>query len=142
MIEILLTIYIGSMLLSFLLLAWHYLSTQRQLRAPALANLNKNLSAIGLYWSHSGGNFASADEGSVSEDHRKALRNILWLSLLGFASLPGFLLLAAVIFSVRYLAKSRLEEAVMASPLALQVNLDPLETERLARELKSAHGAR
>jgi hypothetical protein len=142
MIEILFTVYVSCLILSVLLLSWHYLTTQRQLRAPSVLNLNRNLSAVGLYWSHSNGAFASLDEGSVAEDRRKSLRNILWLSLLAFASLPGLLLLAAVIFSVRYLARSRLEVAVMESPLALQVGLKVQETQALVEQMKSSHGVR
>lgn len=142
MIEILLTVYIASMAGSFLLLAWHYTTTKRQLQAPALENLNKNLKPLGLFWSHSNGSFSSLHEGSVAEDRRRSLRNILWLSLLAFASLPGFVLLSAVIFSVRYFARSRVETAVFNSPLALSVNLPEAETAGFVEQMKSTYGIR
>lgn len=142
MIEILATVYLTCMILSFALLAWHYFATKKQLQSSRLKNLNRNLSKLEMFWSHSNGDFANVNEGSVEEDRRKSLRHVLWLCLLGFFSLPGFLLLAAVIFSVRYLAKSRLETAVLNSPLALQVNLAPSETETLVQQLKSSFGVR
>jgi hypothetical protein len=142
MIEILATVYLISMILSFSLVTWHYISTKRQLRSSRLKNLNRNLYAVGLYWSHSNGSFADLNAGSVEEDEKKSLRNVLWLALLGFFSVLGFLLLAAVIFSIRYLARSRLEVAVLDSALALQMNLPEDQVATLVEQFKSSYGLR
>jgi hypothetical protein len=142
MIEILASVYIVSMILSVSLVSWHYSSTRRQLQSNRLKNLNRNLSELGMFWSHSNGTFESFNEGTIEEDRRRSLKNILWLGGLSFFSVIGFLLLTAVIFSVRYLAKSRLEVAVFESPLAMQVNLPVVEAETLVLQFKSAYGVR
>lgn len=137
MVEIILVVYITCFTLSACLIAWQYSLVSRQLQSQSLQNLNTNLAKVGLFWSNEKSDFASLQEGSIEADQRKAKLTVLAVGLLGFASVPGFLLLLAVILSMRYLARSRKERAVFASRLIEDAILDATQVNGLVEEFKN-----
>ena len=134
MIEIIASVYVTCLVLSGAIIFWHLSHLRRQLNSSGFQTLNQNLAKLGLFWSHSAGSLEKLSVLSIEEDRQKTLKSAMLLGLLGFASLPGFLLLLAVVLSLRYSSSSRKENKLLQGPLALEPNLAPEDIEPLIRQ--------
>ncbi|QDK38172.1 hypothetical protein [Bdellovibrio sp. NC01] len=138
MIEIVLGVWFACLSLSAIVVSINFYLTRKQLQSRSLQILNQNLVKIDLFWSNSNADFNTLTENAIQLDARKTLRNTLLVGFLGIASVPGFLLLTAVVLSVRFLARSRKEVATFRSELA-ERDLSKDEVERLVSELRHIH---
>jgi hypothetical protein len=139
MIEIALGIWFTCFTLSMTVVSINFFLTRRQLQSPQLKTLNLNLQKIGLFWSNTNADFSAIAEDAIEKDAKKTLRNSLLIGFLGLASIPGFLLLTAVVISVRFLARSRKEVATFRSALTSDAALEKSDVENLVNELRLIH---
>lgn len=139
MIEIVLGVWFTCLSLSIIIVSINYHLTRKQLQSRSLEVLNHNLSKVGLFWSNSNADFTPLTENAVQLDAKKTLRNTLLVGLLGIASIPGLLLLTAVVLSVRFLARSRKEVATFRSDLVETEDLPVEEVEKIISDLRYIH---
>jgi hypothetical protein len=127
MIEIIAGVYLTCFALSWILIFWHFSFVSRELKSTKLVTLNHNLEKVGYFWSHSRGAIEKLGEFTAADDQKKSRRGVLWLGIFAFWSVPGFLILLAVILSLRFSFSSRKERAVLQSALAQNPELSPDE---------------
>lgn len=139
MIEIVIGLWLISFILSMLLIAWNYKATLQQVSSQKLKALNHNLKKIGYYWSVSNENFDKYEEGIIEKDRSLALRSNLFLGLLGLASVLGFILLLAIILSLRFLIKNRRTTTVFHSALTEDENLSAEEVKKLFQQMSEVY---
>lgn len=135
MVEIMIGLWLGSFLLSVLVVGMNFYVTRERLQSERLKILNFNLSKIDTFWSSSLANFSSLAPGAIENDANKTLRNTLFMGFLGLGSLPGFIFLVILVLSLHILARSRKEIATFRSVLAIDKTLDRSEVETLKVEL-------
>ncbi len=135
MVEILGLVYVSSFILSISVLSWHYYSTQKNFSSTKLTILNENLARVGLFWSNATADFADLKENCYAQDRQKVNQSILLIGILALGSLPGFLLLTTVVFSLHFFARSRKEKSVFASPLSTEKDLPFVEIEKWLQTL-------
>lgn len=134
MVEVIIVIWLTCFILSSALVTWNYFSTIQKLKSKSLINLNANLKKIDMYWSVSNENFEKLEMDSVQKDKAQALRSSLFLGFLGLASVIGFLLLLAIVLSLRFLIKERRTIAVFKSELTKNSELSKDQVENLYLE--------
>jgi len=134
MVEVMLIVWFTCFVLSSALVTWNYLSTVRKLKSKSLLTLNANLRKIDMYWSVTNENFEKFDVDSVEKDISQALRSAIFLGFLGLASVLGFLLLLAIVLSLRFLIKNRKTVAVFKSELTKNAELSKDQVENLYLE--------
>jgi len=134
MVEVIIAVWLSCFILSSALVTWNYLSTVKKLKSKSLIVLNQNLKKIDLYWSVSNENFEKLEADSVQRDMSQALRSSLFLGILGLASLIGFLLLLAIVISLKFLIKERRTITVFKSELTKNPDLSKKDVESLYQE--------
>lgn len=137
MLEIIVGVWIISLILSLLTVGFGFFLTYKKLNSMQLRKLNENLGLADLFWSNSLADFATLTENSIQKDAAKTLQSSLWMALLGLASLPGFIFLLILVISVHTLARSRKERATFESVLAQRVGFSKEEVLKVVEELRS-----
>jgi len=137
MIEIIATVWLVCFILSSLIVCWNYLTLKRKLASPELGQLNANLKKVGLFWMHNRGDFGELQERNTPErDAKSLLRSALFMEAFAVASVAGLLLLLIVIVTMHFVGVHRREKAVLASPLAENLDLAPEQIHQLVSELR------
>lgn len=113
--------------------------TRKKLQSKTLKNLNANLEKVNLFWSNSSNDFSPLSANAIENDASRTLRGTLLMGLLGLISVPGFLLLIALVLSIHMLARSRKEIAIFNSPLVSDVSLPKEHIENLVKEFSGLH---
>jgi len=129
--------YVISLALSFAVLLWHFKRVSAQLRSRRLSVLNNNLAKVDLYWMSSQDEFAPRAEGSLEKDRLHAERSIFVLGAVALAGPLGFVLVLITVLSLNFLARSRRQQAVFNSDLALREDLEHERVLSLVKELES-----
>lgn len=137
MVEIILAVWLTCFVLSMTVVSINFYVTRKQLRSQTLKTLNLNLQKMGMYWSNSSSDFLALTPEAIETDAKKTLRNTLFIGFLGLASVPGFLLLTAVVLSIHFLARPRREIATFQSALAKDSSLSRENVEELVREISA-----
>jgi hypothetical protein len=135
MIEILAIIYCSSLALSSFLLIWNLNSIQKQLRSKQLAQINLNLRKENLFWSSTEENLKHLNESNPQADALSSRRSCLMMALLGFASLPGFLLYLIFTISLSII-QSRCKKYIFESELARTANLNGEQVRDIVAQFK------
>ncbi|HEX7673696.1 MAG TPA: hypothetical protein VF412_05970 [Bdellovibrio sp.] len=135
MVEIILAVWFTCFVLSMTVVSINFYVTRKQLRSKTLQTLNNNLQKIEMYWSSAASDFAVLSPGVIEQDAKKTLRNTLLVGFLGLASVPGFILLTAVVLSIHYLARPRREIAAFQSALAKNPSLSESDVKTLVHEI-------
>ena len=139
MVEIIIGVWAVCFCLSMLTVGINFRLTQKKLKSKTLRNLNLNLEKAELFWSNSLADFAPLTPTAVENDAQKTRRNALVIGAFGLASIPGFLLLLALVLSLHLLARSRKEVATFRSLLTSDTNLGRHEVECLVKELQQIY---
>jgi hypothetical protein len=134
MVEIIVGVWLTSLIISIFVVSFNYHLTRKRLNSERLKTLNSNLAKVDMYWSNSLANFAPLTADAVETDAAKTLRNSLLMGLLGLASLIGLVFLIILVLSLHFLARSRKELATFRSLLATGKNLSPSEVQNLVNE--------
>jgi hypothetical protein len=134
MVEIIVTVYITSFLLSMCLVAWNFTAVSRQVRSESLRRVNANLGKIGFFWSMTREDFCRIGEFTIEGDAKSALRSTLMLGLLSLGSAIGFFLLLAITLTMRLLKSNRRGRAVFHSALATNADLSAEQVQALYQE--------
>lgn len=135
MVEIILTVWLISLVLSLSLVIWKFIHTRRQINSKKSYVLNQNLQKVGLCWLPSQSNFGLWGPGVVERENFKALRGVALFGLLSFAGLVGFLLIFVVFMSMHFLVKDRKAAAVFSSDLVSVENLGSEEIQSLVNRI-------
>lgn len=134
MIEIVLGIWFGSFILSFLVIYFHHKMVLRKFSDSRIDLLNRNISTVGFYWSIAEADFKSLENLSLAEardlDKSRALKHVWLLSPLSLLSIVGLILIGAFVVGSHFVGKSRKEQLVFQSEL---VNSDKLSKESIAK---------
>jgi hypothetical protein len=128
MVEIIVGVWVTSLIISIFVVSFNYHLTRQRLKSERLKTLNSNLAKVDLYWSNS----LTAD--AIENDATKTLRNTLLMGLLGLASLIGLIFLIILVLSLHFLARSRKEIATFRSHLATDKNLTASEVQNFVNE--------
>lgn len=139
MVEVILTVYIGSFFFSWVLgLSYFFGVLRPRLQSRTLQNLNTHLAPQNLYWSNRSGDFRPLSESAVEKDRTDTYKSFLLITtILAFLSLPGLVLMILFVTSYHFLARPRKERRTFASALAKETSLPPNEVARLITELNS-----
>nr|WP_295903458.1 hypothetical protein [uncultured Bdellovibrio sp.] len=135
MIEIVVGIWAVCLVLSLMVSGFNIYMVRRRLNSVKLKTLNANLEKLNLYWSYTNSNFQPLSPDIVAHDKNRSLRQAYAITLLGLLSIPGLLILMAVVLSIHFLAKTRKEMAVMGSDLAKVDSLSQEQVSSLVQEL-------
>ena len=99
--------------------------------------LGLNLRKAGMYWSVNQERVVTGPTELEDADRARSLKMILLTgALLTLLSWAGLVFQLVIMLSYRYLSRSRLEKALVASPLALDPTLSPQEARRLVEVLR------
>ncbi|MNK01248.1 hypothetical protein D3C87_190430 [compost metagenome] len=139
MIEIIVGIWLLCFCLSMLTVGINFHLTRKKLSSKKLSTLNANLEKVELFWSSSLDDFSPLTSEALEKDTKATLRNSLLIGLLGLGSIPGFLLLLALVLSLHMLARSRKEVATFRSPLSTDTNLSKQDVETLVSQLSQIY---
>lgn len=103
---------------------------------PEIQTLNANLAQVNLYWSERQDRLIPLTN-SVDTDDFHSGRRSLWLTTFGlsFLSWAGLLFIVILMISYRFLARSRAERRLLASPLAQPLSVD--EVSRYLSEIQT-----
>lgn len=137
MIEIVVGIWAVCLVLSLMVSGFNIYMVRRRLNSVKLKTLNANLEKLNLYWSYTNSNFQTLSPDIVTHDKNRSLRQAYAITLLGLLSIPGLLILLAVVLSIHFLAKTRKEMAVMESDLAKVDSLSQEQVSSLVQELNA-----
>jgi hypothetical protein len=133
MIEIIVGVWLTSLLLSVPITLWNFTSIRRRTESPEYATLNSNLLKVGQFWSLSNDSFVQLSESNPEADIKKLKRTYLMIAALGLLSVFGLIFLSILSFSIHVLAKSRLTQQVFHSPLANNIGLSADEVAKLVQ---------
>ena len=136
MVEIVLGVWIVCFILSMCLVTWNYFSILKKLKSSRLINVNLNLKKINQYWSVTNENFETLEQDCIEKDKARALKSAIMLGFLGLTSFIGFLLLLAIVVSLRFLIKERRTTAVFQSELAKNSHLLESEVESIYKSIR------
>lgn len=137
MIEIVIGVWLGALALSLVVSGFNIYIVNKHLNSTKLKTLNKNLEKINLHWSYANSNFAPLSDGQIEADKKRSLRQAMGITLLGLLSIPGFLILLVAVASMHFLAKTRIEKAVLSSELAWDEALTKETVEIRVQEINS-----
>ena len=141
MIHIMAGVYVVSFLISSVMSLLYIWSMKKYYQSAPYLNLNSNLASLGLYWSDSQSEILPALPQSIYQDQSEAIKSFSRVALLAsFTSIIGCLFLSLFIFSIRKVAKPRLEKKILASKLAQQIKLDPEEIKEIVLSLQAEFG--
>ena len=116
----------------------HILTLKRFFKSSAYLNLNANLSNLGLFWSESKSEILNIQSESVALDQKEAINSFLRLAAVAcFTSMIGCVFLLIFIFSLRVLAKSRLEKRILNCKLTQQKKLEFTEVKNIVLGLQA-----
>lgn len=135
MIEIIIGVWLASLLLSAIIVSVNYYLTLKRISSEPLTTLDFNLAKVGMFWSHTAADFSALTPQAIQRDAHRALRNSLLIGLLGLASVLGLIILFIVVISLHFLARSRKEMAVFRSSLVTDKTLSKYDVEQIMREL-------
>lgn len=136
MIEIVLGIWVSSFIGSWVLVLWNYRRVKKQLFSQEFTQLNQNLAQIDMHWSWSQGRLQRGGLEVLQLEQKRALRSCLFLGLLSFASIIGFILTGVAVFSMAFLLKDKVERSILESDLATKAKLTPFDIRQHLQELK------
>lgn len=110
--------YAVGMIPSASLTGLHLFLQKRKLETTAMRRLQANLEKIGHYWSDTDSSVLPRSSESLSQDFEKYRRSLfVFGGICLFLSWLGFFAQLMVMVSIRYLARSRLEQRLFASDL-------------------------
>jgi hypothetical protein len=133
-------IYAVGVIVGYVLTALNIAIRNRHRSSAAFKSLEANLKKADLYWSYDEDKIVTWSESRVKEDAAKGNRGFAIAgALISALSWAGVLFILVIIVSEHYLARSRREKALFASPLALRENLNRSEVEGLVGDLNRAN---
>ena len=101
-----------------------------------IARTRLNLRKVGMYWSVNQERVVTGQAELEHADRARSFKMILLTgALLTLLSWAGLVFQLVIMLSYRYLSRSRLEKALVASPLALDPTLSSQEVRRLVEAL-------
>ena len=123
--ELALVYLIGTFACGMLTTLFVFLWRKRR-ASPPFARISRNLRGAGYYWSENLDRIVEADEEVATLDAQTTQKTmILTGALLSLLSWAGAFFLFVIMISYRFLARSRMEKLLLASPLASEESLAP-----------------
>lgn len=137
MIEVVVGVWLGSLLLSMVITAVNVRYALNLMRSSKYKVLNKNLVKVEKYWSLTTENFKNLGDGSAKNEEDQMIRTSIYLGGLGLLGAPGLLFLIVISVSMHFLAKSRFTRRVFQSELVTNTELSAEQIIQIVGELKS-----
>ncbi len=138
-IEIVLGIWFGSFILSFLVIFFHRKMIIRKFQDTKIYNLNRNVGSLDFFWSIADSDFKKLNnlslQAAVALDKKRALSHAWLLSPLCLLSFVGFILVCAFVIGSHFVGKSRKEQLVFESELVTSKDLSAITLKKLFSEL-------
>lgn len=139
MIEIIVGAWLGGLVLSILVTTLNVRYAIKLARSKSYTHLNSNLAKIEKYWSLTTESFKDLREGAIKDEEWLTIRNYIFMGLLGFLGILGFIFLAIISFSMQFLAKSRFTRRVFHSELTRTIDLTSEQVAQIVAELQSTN---
>ncbi|MES2964760.1 MAG: hypothetical protein V4760_12780 [Bdellovibrionota bacterium] len=132
--------YALGVLVGFVLTAFNIGLKKRHRTSSSFRNVEANLRKIDLYWSDNEDRIVEWTETRAKDDASKGnLGFAIAGALISALSWLGVVFLIVLVVSEHYLARSRRERALFASPLGESENLSSDEVRRLVGDLNRAN---